>query len=156
MSVFRFRLETVRQLRKRAEDERAGDLADAMSDADSAEKEREDVAAVERAGREQLKQMHAGVARLQSVQVMLDQLEHHHEQAKEKCREAAEVVRDRQQAFVKAVTDRRAIERLKDRREKAWRQDVVRREQKILDEVNVTRHLRDDVGETEPDNGSEG
>ncbi len=143
MSQFRFRLETVRKLRQRTEEDRAGDLADAITQAGSANEAREQVEAIERAGREQLNQMEGGVARQKSVQVMLDHLEHHHDEALEKCREAEEAVRDRQEAFVSAVTERRAIERLKDRREKSWRQDVSRREQKTLDEVNSTRHARE-------------
>ncbi len=155
MSRFRFRLEAVRKLRQRAEEDRAGDLAEAMSDAGSAKLAQEEVAEMERAGREQLKNLNGGVARMKCVQVMLDQLEHHHDEAREKRQEAEAAVRDRQEAFVHAVTERRAIERLKDRREKSWRQDEIRREQKATDEVNSMRHARDDGTESGGDRGGE-
>lgn len=150
MSDFRFRLEAVRKLRQRSEDECAGDLADAMSDAGEAQEAVEQVEAVERASREKLQQLGGGVAHLKAVQVMLDQLGHHHDEALEKQREAEFVVREKQEEFVQAVTDRKAIDRLKERREKSWRLDMSRQEQKSLDEVLATRHVREgDRGDPE-------
>lgn len=142
MSVFRFRLEAVRKLRKRAEEARAGDLAEAVTEAGTAREERDRIEAIELAGREQLQRLNGNVAHLKSVQVVMAQLEQVHDEVSEKCREADETLRERQSAFVEAVTERRAIERLKDRREKSWRLDASRREQKTLDEVSSTRHQR--------------
>ena len=77
---------------------------------------------------------------------MMDQIEQQRDEAREKCRVAEEALSERHTAFVQAVTERRAIERLRERREKAWRQDSLKREQKSLDEVSAVRHLREGVG----------
>lgn len=146
MSAFNFRLEAVRKLRKRTEEERAGELAEAVSEAGAAQSEQARLDEIEQAGREQIQRMNGVVAQVRSVQVMMDQIEQQRDEAREKCRVAEEALRERHTAFVQAVTDRRAIERLRERREKAWRQDTLRREQKSLDEVSTVRHVREGVG----------
>ena len=146
MSVFRFRLETVRKLREDSEKERAGQLAEAMTEAGKADQERERLAALEDQGRTQMNRLDGDVARQKSVAVMMEQLAEHKNQADRRCDEARGKVAERQAAFIEAITQRRAIDRLKEKQQKEWDTDTRRREQKATYEVNSNRHGPADSG----------
>ena len=140
MSRFRFRLEAVRKLKKANEDERAGELAEAISEAGAADQEREALAALEDAGRAQMSELEGDIGRQKSVAVMMEHLAEHREAARRRLQEANGKVRERQDAFREAITERRAIDRLRDRQQREWDINARRREQKATDEVNSTRH----------------
>jgi len=146
MSAFRFRLETVRKLREDDEKERAGKLAEALSEAGDANLIRERLAALEDAGRQRMKELDGDVARQRCVAVMMEHLAEHKDVAAQRCDEAKERVQERQAAFVDAITQRRAIDRLKEKQQKEWDTDTRRSEQKVTDENNSNRHGAADSG----------
>lgn len=151
MSAFRFRLETVRKLREDDEKESAGELASAMAEAGSADAEAERLAGLEEAGRSEMSRLSGDIGRQRSVAVMLEQLAEHRAAAERACHAAKDKVEERVEAFREAVTKRRAIDRLKEKKWKEWDTDARRREQKATDEINSNRHGAADTG---PDGAS--
>ena len=140
MKRFRFRLESVRKLRKDHEQEKAGELAEAIAEAGDAEEKAARLAAMEAAGRSQMTKLDGDVGRQRSVAVMLEHLAEHHAAAARASAEANGRVEERQAEFREAVTQRQAIDRLKERKYEAWDTGARREDQKTTDEVNVNRH----------------
>lgn len=134
---FRFRLETVQRLREETEKGRQRDLATALSEADLREAEREHLNQLEEATRAE-RDAHAGdVGRQQSLDRLVQQVRRHRARAEEACAQAAERVARCQDSLAQAVTERRALDRLRDRRYRDWKTQADRAEQKALDEVSV-------------------
>jgi len=142
MSRFKFRLDTVHRLREQAEKERARELATALNDAGSAEAERSALESMEQRTREHIEALNGEVGHQQAMSYLVNQVREQKTAAEQRCAEAAGVVRERQAEFVEAVTERKALDRLKERRFRDWKVDAQRRDQKAMDEVNSTRSAR--------------
>lgn len=151
MSRYRFPLETVRRLRAERERESAGELAKAMSEASAADEARETLGRLEEVGRAELTRAGGDVARAQAVAVMLDQIGAHLDAANERSKSAWGTVQERYDAFVVALTDRKALDKLDARRKEQWLTEQRRREQSALDDITAQRH-----GRTEPDGDAPG
>jgi len=149
MKRFSFRLERLRELRERAERERAGQLGDAMRD------ERLRAQALERACREleRAGEQAAGLPAAGPVSAgLLHALDRARGAAESRADEAAtslkgasERVVEEREHYRLARRDLRVVERLKEKRYEAWREQGAREERKESDEVS--QHLRITRGE---------
>ena len=149
MTAFRFRLQTVLELRERKERESAKGLVDARTEAEVALKAREDLETVREAGRTLLTDAHGAggaVGHLQNMAYVLGRVDQQIEDAHAACRQADEHVVEKMKRYHVACQQRRTIDRLKERKLDQWRAEEIKHEQKTMDEVALTRHGRDDLG----------
>lgn len=149
MTGFRFRLQTVLDLRERKELESAKGLVDARSEADMARKARKDLEAVREAGRTLLTDAHGSggtVGHLQNMAYVLGRVDQKIEDAHAVCQQADEHVVDKVKSYHVAFQHRKTIDRLKERKFDQWRSAEIKHERKTMDEVALTRHGRDDLG----------
>lgn len=147
MAAFRFRLQSVLDLREQKERESAVDLAKARNEADAARQAKEDLEAVRDAGRACLAQAHGAggvVGHLQNLAYVVDQVDGQIERAADACRKADEQVAESLKEYHEAFKKRRSIDQLKTRLLDQWRWEENRTEQKSMDEVAATRHGRGD------------
>jgi len=140
---FQFRLERVRALRERAEQQRAEELA--ASVAHRAHGEEQLVAAAERVGRarhERRVLAQATGADLLSMQAYIERTQRaQHAAALDLDRRAAEVDA-RRVALVHAAREHRALTRLEERRREEHAREVARIEGGHMDEVALAVHRR--------------
>jgi flagellar export protein FliJ len=141
---FRFRLAPLLDHRKEVEKDRASELASAREAEAHAQRREEDLAALEHAGRAKLRGAHNGgpAGHLRNLEFILEQVEEQVDGAREAREAAALEVSRTLTDYSTAVMERRMLEKLRERMESSWRADAGRREQSVLDEVAVTRHLR--------------
>lgn len=147
MAAFRFKLQSVLDLRQQKERESAVDLAKARTEADDARRAKEDLEAIRDAGRARLAQAHGAggvVGHLQNLAYVVDQVDDQIERAADECRKADEHVAESLKEFHEAFKKRRSIDQLKTRLLDQWRWEENRTEQKSMDEVAATRHGRSD------------
>ena len=145
MAAFRFKLQSVLDLRQKVEKESAAGLARARQDADEARQAREDLETLRDAGRARLIQAHGAggpVGHLQNLALVVQSVDAHVEHADDLCREADERVVESVKAFHEAFQQRRSIDQLRTRRLEEWRTEQSKSEQKTMDEVALTRHGR--------------
>ncbi|MCA9737732.1 MAG: flagellar FliJ family protein [Gemmatimonadetes bacterium] len=147
MSRYRFPLETVRRLRAEQERASATELARAMTEASAADDAQRTLDELRRVGHEKLQEAGGDVARAQSVAVMLEQIGAHLDAASERSRTAWGAVQERYDAFVAALTDRKALDKLEERRREEWLLEHRRREQNALDDLSLQRRGRSEAGE---------
>lgn len=146
MSAFRFRLQTVLDVRQKQETESAAGLARARQDAELARMAREDLEALRDAGRARLMQAHGAggrVGHLQNLAMVVQSVDDRVNDADDVCRQADERVVESVKAFHQAFQERRSIDQLKTRRMEEWHSQQNKTEQKTMDEVALTRHVRD-------------
>jgi flagellar export protein FliJ len=142
---FRFRLAPLLDHRKEVEKDRASELASAREAEAHAQRREEDLAALEHAGRTKLRGAHHNggpAGHLRNLEFILEQVEEQVDGAREAREAAALEVSRTLTDYSAAVMERRMLEKLRERMESSWRADAGRREQSVLDEVAVTRHLR--------------
>jgi flagellar export protein FliJ len=145
MGNFKFRLQKVLELRLARELEQAGVLADARRAAAEAERVRELLEQVREIGQQQIADAHGtgGTAgQLQNLNFVLERLGEQLDHADVECRSAADQVASELSAFSHALRDRRVLDQLRERQLATWRSAQVRQEQKTMDDVAATRHVR--------------
>lgn len=142
MKRFKFRLQRVLDLKERAEQERARTLGEArveerarLDEVESAAARRDAAAASVRGSGEQA--MPAGTIR--NLGLTMEAAQQRLRDAEEEHRGATEVAAEEQSRFDGARKDRRAVERLKEKREDAWHEEDSRGEQRELDQVAARR-----------------
>jgi len=140
---FQFRLERVKTLRERAEQQRAEELA--ASVAHERAGERQLAAAAERVDR--ARQQRRGVARatgadLLSIQAYLERTQRAEQAAALDLGRRAAEVDARRVALVHAAREHRALTRLEERRRQEHAREVARIEGALMDEVALTVHRR--------------
>ncbi len=144
---FFFRLERILQLRASKEKERARALGGALREEEARRKALEEAAAhmnrcgdqiVEAAG----KTTTAGA--LRNLNLTVRAAAGGVEAAEDSHRAAEENVETERVKFGEARTERRVVERLRERRQEAWSVEVSRSEQREHDEM--ARHHRDGMG----------
>jgi len=148
MPPFRFKLQSVLELRAEAERARAVCLAAARRDAESAVQARDDLAALRDVGRERLAGAHGrggAVGHLQNLAYVVEQVDKKITAADAECERANEQVVDSVKAYHEAFRERRTLDHLRDRRMEKWRAEQVRSEQKTMDEVALSRFGRTDT-----------
>lgn len=144
-SPFRFRLERVRELRERKEDEAKRALAEAMADHFRAEERlREAEREIEGARAAQLDattKRHSGtdfVAR----QAYLERTETAREVSRQVVTRSEARVETQREELTQAARDRQALERLKARREAEHLREATRIESQMLDEIAIINFRR--------------
>jgi flagellar FliJ protein len=142
---FRFRLERVRALRERAEDEAKEAFAGAMFDRLRSEREMEDAARrVAEARDAQLDATAAPVSatELMARQAYLERSERAHEASKEDLSRREHTVDERREELTEAARDRQALERLKEHRRTEFLRERDRVEALALDEIALNGFRR--------------
>jgi flagellar FliJ protein len=142
---FRFRLERIRELRERREDQAKQALAAAMADHFRAEEELR--VAEERIASARAAQLDAAMSPraatdLLAHQAYLERAESVQSVTRQNldCREVE--VTDRRDALGRAARDRQALERLKDRRRAEHQREATRIESLVLDEIAINNFRR--------------
>ena len=142
---FRFRLERVRALRERAEDEAKEAFAGAMFDRLRSEREMEEAARrVAEARDAQLDATAAPVSatELMARQAYLERSERAHEASKEDLSRREHTVDERREELTEAARDRQALERLKEHRRTEFVRERDRVEALALDEIALNGFRR--------------
>ena len=142
---FRFRLERVRALRERAEDEAKEAFAGAMFDRLRSEREMEEAARrVVEARDAQLDATAAPVSatELMARQAYLERSERAHEASKEDLSRREHTVEERREELTEAARDRQALERLKEHRRTEFLRERDRVDALALDEIALNGFRR--------------
>ena len=142
---FRFRLERVRALRERAEDEAKEAFAGAMLDRRRSEQEMEDAAKrVAQAREAQLDATAApvGAIELMARQAYLERSERAHQASQNDLHRHDQTVDQRREELTEAARDRQALERLKEHRRVEFQREQERIEAATLDEIALNGFRR--------------
>ena len=145
MAPFRFKLQSILDLRAETEKSRAVGLVTARKQAESAQQARDDLAALRDVGRERLAGAHGAgglVGHLQNLAYVVEQVDQKITVADEDCERANGEVVDSMKAYHRAFQARRTLDHLKGRRMKTWRVEQARIEQQTMDEVALSRFGR--------------
>lgn len=139
---FRFRLQRLLDLRALAERQAAIALAAAQSVEDQARRERDALDARREAAREMLMPpagSHCRVSELRQVSVLLERLDAGSAQAAFKVSKAENQVHQKRLQLGESVTNRRVLDRLKDRQHEDWRVAEERAERAVMDDIGRSR-----------------
>ena len=142
---FRFRLERVRALRERAEDEAKEAFAGAMMERVRSEQEMEDAAQRVADAREaQLEAAEAPVSATELIarQAYLERSERAHQASKEDLNRRDIALEQRREELTEAARDRQALERLKENRRIEFQREQARIEAAHLDEIALNGFRR--------------
>jgi flagellar FliJ protein len=142
---FRFRLERVRALRERAEDEAKEAFAGAMMDRVRSEQEMDDAAQrVAQAREAQLDVASAPVSatELMARQAYLERSERAHQASREDLHRRDQVLEERREEMTEAARERQALERLKENRRIEFVREQERIEAANLDEIALNGFRR--------------
>jgi flagellar protein FliJ len=142
---FRFRLERVRALRERAEDEAKEAFAGAMLERVRSEQEMEDAAKrVTQAREAQLDATAAPISatELMARQAYLERSERAHQASCDDLNRRDQVVEERREELTEAARDRQALERLKENRRVEFVREQARLEAADLDEIALNGFRR--------------
>ncbi len=145
MTAFPFSLSKVLDYRRHLEQEEARSLVLARKTAAAAHQARQNLEEIQAQGRAKLAEAHnvgGSVGQIRNMEFVLSRLEGHLESADVECRKADEGVVERVKTYVEALKERQTLDKLRDRRLEEWKVQEGRREQKVMDEVAVTRHER--------------
>lgn len=145
MTSFRFRLESLLELRVEAEALAAGRLAEARRDAEEARRTHDAVETARATAREKLSQLQAAgsdAGRLLSIHLVLDRVQSGVDRARELVATAHHRLSQRRDDYQRANRERRALEELKVKRRGDWSRDAERTDQRTMDEVAVIRYAR--------------
>ncbi|GBC95408.1 hypothetical protein HRbin16_01197 [bacterium HR16] len=82
---------------------------------------------------------HLVVELLDVEQTYLSALEERIEAQRERVAEAEKVVEEKREALIEAQRERKALERLREKHYEQWRQEILRTEQKVLDDLATVR-----------------
>ena len=139
---FKFRLQRLLDLRELAEREASTALATARNVEDEARREKDSIAAQRAATRDLLLPppgSHCRVSELRQVSLLLERLDAGSAQADYKVSKAASQVHQKQVQLGETVTNRRILDRLKDRQRESWRIADERAERAVMDDIGRAR-----------------
>jgi flagellar FliJ protein len=142
---FRFRLERVRALRERAEDEAKEAFAGAMLERLRSEQELEDAAKrVAEAREAQLDATQAPISatELMARQAYLERSERAHQASTEDLSRRDQTLEQRREELTEAARERQALERLKENRRLEFQREQARIEAATLDEIALNGFRR--------------
>ncbi|MGZ4166273.1 MAG: flagellar export protein FliJ [Solirubrobacteraceae bacterium] len=142
---FRFRLERVRALRERAEDEAKEAFAGAMVDRLRSEQEMEEAAKrVAQAREAQLDAIAAPISatELMARQAYLERSERVHQASQEDLSRRDQAVEERREELTEAARERQALERLKEHRRTEFMREQAAAEAIVLDEIALNGFRR--------------
>ena len=143
--MFTFRLQRILELREKAEQAKARELASAQDVAESARRERDALAHLHATSRAEVDAAHRTeprVGHLQQLGLVLQSLDQRLESAGDTVRAADEVVDDAQKLLDAAARDRRVLDRLKGRHSDQWRAEEAHKDRLGMDEIALSRFSR--------------
>jgi flagellar FliJ protein len=150
MSAFKFRLQSVLELREQQERAVAAKLAEAESAADEARVAQQALETIRQTGSQAMRKAHASeptIGQLKTIGYVIEQLNHHIVDAQSRVEMAEQVVTQARTDLTSALQARRVLSRLRDRHFDHWRADGNAQEMKQMDELALTRFTRrDDSG----------
>jgi flagellar protein FliJ len=150
MSAFKFRLQSVLELREQQERQVAAKLAEAESAADEARVAAQALETIRQTGSQALRSAHASeptIGQLKTIGYVIEQLNHHIVDAQSRVEMAEQVVTQARTDLTSALQARRVLSRLRDRHFDNWRTEGNAQEMKQMDELALTRFTRrDDSG----------
>lgn len=142
---FAFPLEKVLRLRRELEEAKARALAEARAEETGVQEARKALVNHRDVGRARLAAVHqqgGAVGHIQNLEYVLERVDDQIRDADEACRRAEETVTASLDDFRAAFVDRKSLDQLRNRRKEEWRAHANRNEQKTMDEVATTRHVR--------------
>jgi flagellar FliJ protein len=157
MSAFKFRLQQVLDLREQHEKQVAAKLAEAEMAADEARLAQSALESIRQSGTQALRDAHASeptVGELKTIGYVIEQLNHHIEDAQTRVDAADQVVTQARTDLTSALQARRVLSRLRDRHFTAWRTEEGAQEMRQMDELALTRFTRRDQNGTDGSDGS--
>lgn len=140
--MFKFRLQTILELRARNEERTAAQLADSRHRADEARAEKRSVEDALSAGLARIASIRGApspVGEMRSRAYVLAQLDERVARASVSVARAEETVRKDQEEYTLAFRERRVLDRLRERREEEWRAEEERTELTAMDGVALAR-----------------
>jgi len=150
MSAFKFRLQSVLELREQQERTVAAKLAEAESAADEARVAAQALETIRQTGSQTLRSAHASeptIGQLKTIGYVIEQLNQHIVDAQSRVEEAEQIVTQTRTDLTSALQARRVLSRFRDRHFDTWRADGNAQEMKQMDELALTRFTRrDDSG----------
>ncbi len=150
MSAFKFRLQSVLELREQQERTVAAKLAEAESVADEARVAANALESIRQSGGAAMRKAHASeptVGQLKTIGYVIEQLNTQIVDAQSRVEMAEQVVTQARTDLTSALQARRVLSRLRDRHFDSWRADGNAKDMKQMDELALTRFTRrDDSG----------
>jgi flagellar FliJ protein len=158
MSVFRFRLQQVLELREQTEKQAAAKLAEAETAADEARVAKKVLEDIQHSGSLALRTAHVNaggptIGQLKTIGYVIEQLNHHIVDAQTRVESAEQTVSDTRTDLNSALQARRVLSRLRDRHFATWRVEDNAQQLRQMDELALSRFIR---RETNDDPGSVG
>jgi flagellar export protein FliJ len=154
MAAFKFRLQSVLELREQTERESAARLAEAEAAADEARVAQRTLESIQQNGAAAIRDAHGTttIGEMRSIGYVLEQLDHHIADAQTRVAAADDVVAQARTDLTSALQARRVLSRLRDRHLENWRTEDNAQEMKQMDEFALARFARqaklDDRGAT--------
>lgn len=143
--MFNFRLQRILELREKAEQAKARELATARDAAEVARRERDALANLHASSRAEVdaaQRTGPRVGHLRQLDIVLQSLDQRLESAGETVRAANEVVDGAQKLLDAASRDRRVLDRLKVRHTDQWRVGEAHKDRLGMDEIALSRFSR--------------
>lgn len=150
MSSFRFGLQKILDLREEAEQTQARALADAERRAAEARRQLDEIRAIRDEEASKMMRAHSEgrpVGQLHNLSRVIQQLAERVSQAEAALAEASDAVEESRQELVEAMTQRRVMDQLKDRKREAWRLALQGAEQSRMDELALGIYQRQSKGD---------
>jgi flagellar FliJ protein len=147
MSVFKFRLQQVLDLREQTEQQAAAKLAAAETAADAARLAKQTLETIQRGGSQALRTAHANeptIGQLKTIGYVIEQLNHHIVDAQTRVDSAEQTVSETRTDLTSALQARRVLSRLRDRHFATWRVEDNAQEMRQMDELALSRFIRRD------------
>jgi flagellar FliJ protein len=140
--MFKFRLQRLLDLRQQKEREKAAELTRAEVARDAAQRTVADMEASRAAGLERLRAQHGAegtVGQLRNLTFVLEHLDRQLAAAAAQAEEAARQAEARRQDLTAAHTEKRVLDRLRERHESEWREDAVQADRRTMDAIALAR-----------------
>jgi len=150
MGAFKFRLQSVLELREQSERESAAKLAEAENKADDARMAQKALETIRESGAEAIHSAHATqtVGQIRTIGYVLDQLNHHIADAQTRVAAAEQVVTQARSDLTSALQARRVLSRLRDKHFESWKVEDNAQEMKQMDEFALARFARQAKNDT--------
>lgn len=147
MSVFKFRLQQILELREKQEMQSAAKLAEAETAANEARAARTTLESIRQSGARALHAAHAAeptIGHLKTIGYVIEQLGHHIAGAQSRVDDADQIVDTTRTELTSALQARRVLSRLRERHLANWRVEDNAQDLRQMDEVALSRFTRRD------------
>lgn len=152
MSAFKFRLQSVLELREQEEKSVAAKLVEAETAADEARVAHQALETIRESGSNALRNAHSSeptIGQLKTIGFVIEQLNHHIVDAQTKVEAAEQVVEQARNDLTSALQARRVLSRLRDRHYDVWRAEDSAKDLRLMDELALARFARRDDNNTD-------